>query len=585
VYCPLAGGAIQDNHFRRGEGTGMQEMPPKCPVRQCFLMQNNRSEERMRTGKLPGTGHQYSPEIIRRMANNERKFLHIPSANISICGRLRGFVREEDIRKGIDAAARIHPLLSAKVVMKSPEEAYLARGDPSVLSLRVVPRESDSQWFDEVVNEHSVPFDAFNGPLARFVLLTSGEVSDLIIFCQHAICDGTALVLLFRDILTHAYGTVGDAGELFPPLITDFIPKEKANLVNRFVRGYSMGIINKRWQKNPWYFDHEDFLAIHRAFWDRYAYRIVLFELEGDEADALHSACREHHVTIGSAVAMAFLAAWQDILEEKRHEEEEDARADPESEAGHPLMTVPGDVPVTGQEDPGTPEKGPGSTGQIESVPGKAGEDDEEAAVPREHTIVLPYDLRNRLDNPVGDVFCLFVGSIQLRTAYDSNRSFWENTVEFHAKTRKKIDDREFFGPAVEIERFDPTLMDAFMSFTLYAKEVKKGDPRYGKLSAFAEATDNIAHILAERTLSLLPEMISTNMGRAAIPGSFGGLELEKLYIAPSASATPLVLGGIGTGRSITFTVNILAERGSEPERIKDMERVRDGAMKYLGLR
>ena len=553
-------------------------------------MHNDRGEELMRTGKLPGAGQKNYPEIIRRMANNERKFLHIPSANISICGRVRGPVREEDIRRGIDAAARIHPLLYAKVVMRSPEEAFFARGDPSALALRVVPRESETQWFDEVVHEHTVPFDPFTGPLARFVLLTSGEVSDIVIFCQHAICDGTALVLLLRDILAHAYGTAGEAKELLPPLITDVIPKEKGGLVNRFVKGYSMGIINKRWQKDPWFFDHEDFLAIHRAFWDRYACRIVLFELEGGDAETLLAACREHGVTIGSAVTMAFLAAWQDMLEDKRHVEPEDDQVDLERETGAPLETVEGGEWDTGEENPETEEKGPGITGKIESAldladsDGGAGEDDEEAAVPREHTIVLPYDLRNRLENPVGDVFCLFVGSIQVRTAYDRHKSFWENTGEFHAQTRKKIEDREFFGPAVEIERFEPTLMDAFMSYTLFAKEVKKGDPRFEKLSAFADATDNIAHILAGRTLSLLPEMICSNMGRAAIPESFGGLELEKLYIAPSASTTPLVLGGIGTAGSITFTINILADRGTEPERIRDMERVRDGAMKYLGF-
>jgi len=541
----------------------------------------------MRTGKSTHPGPENNHGIIRRMANNERKFLHIPSANIAICARLRGPVSREDIRRGIDAAARIHPLLSAKVVMRSPEEALFFRGDPSGLSLRVAPRRSDTHWFDEVVHEHSVPFNPFTGPLARFVLLTSGDVSDLVIFCQHAICDGTALVILLRDILIHACGTAGETEEIPAPLITDYIPKEKGGLVNRFVRGYSMGVINKRWRKDPWFFDHEDFLAIHRAFWDRYAYRIVLFELETGDAETLLAACREHHVTIGSAVTVAFLAAWQDMQEEKRYEEPDNARAGTGIVVDSP-QPVPGGGPDAWQANPETREKGPARTGKLEpdlfhSGEGEGREDLEPGS--RKHTIVLPYDLRKRLDDHVGDVFCLFVGSIQVRTAYYRKRSFWENARDFHELAREKIDAREFFGPAVEIERFDPTLMDAFMSYTLYAKEVKKGDPKYEKLSAFAEANDNIAHILAGRTLSLFPDIIATNMGRADIPGSFGDLELENLYIAPSASTTPLVLGGIGTDHSVTFTINILAEKGTEPERTMDMERVRDGAMKYLGFR
>lgn len=541
----------------------------------------------MKTRKIPGAGGSNKPEIIRRMANNERKFLHVPSANIAVCARLRGPVRAGDIRKGIDAAARIHPLLAAKVVMGSPEEAFFTRGDPSAIPLRVCPRESDTQWFDEVVHEHTVPFDPFTAPLSRFVLLSSQEVSDLVIFCQHAISDGTALVLLLRDILAHAYGTAGQSNEISPPMITDLIPKEKTGLVDRFTRGYSMGIINKRWRKDPWFFDHEDLISIHHAFWEKYAYRIVLFELEGDDAEALLAACREQDVTVGSAVTMAFLAAWQDLLEERR--------------LGKPGLPAgdAGSIQVGTEGREGRDSDGSGPGVRLPDYSGKAGEgvregDDstpagthadreDEAGNSRKYTVVLPYDLRKRLDNPVGNVFCLFVGSVQVRTGYDRERSFWENTRDFHDQTREKIGSREFFGPAAEIECFDPTLMDAFMSYTLYAREIKKDDPRYEKLSAFAAARDNIAHILAERTLTLLPDIITTNLGRAGIPATFGDLQLEKLYFAPSASTSPLVLGGIGTGSSVTFTMNILAEKGFEEERIWMMERVRDRAMKYLG--
>lgn len=523
------------------------------------------------------------------MANNERKFLHIPSANIAVCARLHGQVREADIRRGIDAAARIHPLLAAKVVMGSPEEAFFARGDPSAIPLRVCPRESDTQWFDEVVHEHTVPFDPSVAPLSRFILLTSGDVSDLVIFCQHAISDGTALVILLHDVLTHAYGNGGDFGEVVPPLITDCIPKAKESFVDRFTRGYSMGIINKRWRKDPWFFDHEDLISIHHAFWEKYAYRIVLFELAGDDAETLLAACRKQDVTIGSAVTMAFLAAWQDILVERMYGGPGIPAGDTGSvEAGTGgRETRDGDGPGTGVKLPDYSGKaGEGVREGDDSTPaGTHADREDETGTSRKYTVVLPYDLRKRLDNPVGDVFCLFVGSIQVQAGYDRKRSFWENTRDFHDQTRQKIDSREFFGPAAEIERFDPTLMDAFMSYTLYAREVKKDDPRYAKLSAFAAARDNIAHILAERTLTLLPDIITTNLGRAGIPATFGDLQLEKLYFAPSASTTPLVLGGIGigTGSSVTFTINILAEKGFEEERIRMMERVRDRAMRYLG--
>ena len=44
-------------------------------------------------------------------------------------------------------------------------------------------------------------FDFEKGPLIRFILLKSTEISDLIIIGQHAICDGISLTNLIQDIM------------------------------------------------------------------------------------------------------------------------------------------------------------------------------------------------------------------------------------------------------------------------------------------------------------------------------------------------------------------------------------------------
>jgi len=122
------------------------------------------------------------------------------------------------------------------------------------------------------------------------------------------------------------------------------------------------------------------------------------------------------------------------------------------------------------------------------------------------------------------------------------------------------------------------------MSYILLAGDVPEDDPRYEKLSSFAEDTGNIAHLLARRTLSLLPEIINTNMGRAQIPDNIGDLQIEELYVAPSANTTSLVLGGIGTAHSVTFTINILTEKGTEQEKVEEAKKIRDRALEYIGF-
>lgn len=72
--------------------------------------------------------------------------------------------------------------------------------------LRVVQRTSDGDWNRELLNEYKIRFKLATGPLARFVLLQSQEISEILIICHHVICDGTSLAILARDLLLY----VGD---------------------------------------------------------------------------------------------------------------------------------------------------------------------------------------------------------------------------------------------------------------------------------------------------------------------------------------------------------------------------------------
>ena len=53
------------------------------------------------------------------------------------------------------------------------------------------------------MNEYKIRFKLATGPLARFVLLQSDEISEILIICHHVICDGTSLAILARDLLLY----------------------------------------------------------------------------------------------------------------------------------------------------------------------------------------------------------------------------------------------------------------------------------------------------------------------------------------------------------------------------------------------
>jgi hypothetical protein len=462
-----------------------------------------------------------SPEgRIRKLVNNERKFLWSPSGNVAVVGRVRGDLPREALRKALGRIPERHPLLASRIEQDGERALWFVH-DPGIeIPLRVVERVSDEGWIGEIDREIHAPWDQFRGPLIRFVLVHSPEVSEVIAFCQHAICDGTALAFLVRDVLS----LVADPDQELRPLVPDFTLTEAlgdkaggSGLGDR-IKTLAVNRYNSQWRKNPYFFDHGDYLAIQEAYADKFRYGTVLLELDSSQTRALTERCREHGVTVNSALTTALAAAHQELVGGRK------------------------------------PSR-----------------------------MALPFDLRRRTDPPRGEVFCLFVGSIEAVFRYRPSRPFWVNALELHRVIVDKIERRALFESAVMMELLDPTLADSMVSFGLLARDVSPDSPRYGKLSAFAGDRGNVAIGMADRFLKSLPGIVNTNLGRLDFPERFGGLELEIMYFAPAGSVNiPLIVGALGVRGRMTATFNYLVPTGAEESPRDEMIRVRDLVMKYL---
>ena len=214
------------------------------------------------------------------------------------------------------------------------------------------------------------------------MLVYSSQVSELIVFAQHSICDGTALAILVRDILVYYNDPAKDVHVLHPPVNTDYLPKVKFS-ISGLVKNVFINHRNSQWRKKPHYFTQEDFNEIHIAYWEKSRHNIVLLQLEPEETSDLISRCREKGVTVVSVVTAAFLAARQDVI-------------GPFSKKGRLTW--------------------------------------------------IPYDLRRHLREDVGDVFCLFAGLTAFSFSYDQKKNLWENAQELHTIIRKGVDRLDLSG-------------------------------------------------------------------------------------------------------------------------------------------
>lgn len=460
---------------------------------------------------------------VRKLVGDERKFLWNPLSNIILVARIKGNVSEKKLRNAINKTKEIHPLLASRVVYDQYNEAYFHTDNVPEIPFRVVEWKSDNQWQEEMMYENRIPFKLFEGPLIRFVLIKSQQVSDFMVYCQHSISDGRGLVYLIRDILLNTTLPDREVKQLpIPPTLSSeglypYVPKKDSlkKSLTKSVNKFMINRMNKNWRKDITTFDQEDFENIHKVYWQKNEYRIELMELSEDQTTNLVTKCREHDVTVNSALTVAFLAAHYHIS---------------------------------------GPFKG------------------------KKRIVALPIDLRKRMN--VSDVFCLYISRVLLKFDYKVKHSFWQNVKRFHDTATNEIKSANLFEPLLTIEQMDSTLIDAIASFGILAEIVPPEFTRYGKLSTFASKKKNEAIKLAHRFLKLSPGTVMTNLGKPDVPNVYGEMQIEKMYFAPSTDERfPLVIGALTAGGKLVVTLNYIEE-----SRIPEMKKIRDMALDFLEL-
>lgn len=373
------------------------------------------------------------PGCIRRLWNGERIFLWGPSTSIAVAARIVGDVSEKDLMRALGTVRCIHPLLGAKVIFDAQHDAWFSTDNVPGTILRTVQRTSDTQWFDEIQQEHMVPFEQEIGPLIRFVLIHSPQVSELIVFAQHSICDGIALANLVRDILLFYAEPAKEMKVLEPSLSTDYLQlNEGLSSSSKSIGNDAINNLNLQWRQRPHYFSQADFIEVHKAYWKKMQFNIALLQLEPEETSVLVAKCRENGITINSAMTAAFLAAYKDVI-----------------------GSFPADQNIIG----------------------------------------IPYDLRRRLpENARNAAFCFFIGSTGFPYLYEQKKNLWENAQEIHKIIHKGMEQLNIWGR--ELLQFDPALLDARI-FASFIQLVPEAFEETKNLSAFAHDTENIAFMLS----------------------------------------------------------------------------------------
>ena len=250
--------------------------------------------------------------IIRKMTNLERAFYMVPGLKVPLVARIQGNVSVDRLQQSLQKIQKKHPLVGAKVVFDDQHNAWFSNHSIPEPRLRVVERESDTHWFEVFQDLQKKPYVPQVRPMIDYVLVRSDAVSDLILMASHSICDGSAMVILLRDIMEGYAHPEMQLEEVFPLQMADYLPKHPWSVKTWFTKRYADGA-NRRWRKNPHYFSQKDYEVVNDAFWANREYGSVFLELEPEDTQRLQETCHRERVSMGSAIAAAFIAAHEQL--------------------------------------------------------------------------------------------------------------------------------------------------------------------------------------------------------------------------------------------------------------------------------
>ena len=229
----------------------------------------------------------------RKLNSFERRFFRAPNQIISLVARVKGLISEEDLRTALNKVRRQHLLLGVRVRLDENNDAWFTTENVPENQLRIIERTSGNEWNRELSSEYNTRFALTSGPLARFLLIQSEEISEIIIVCHHIICDGTSLTILARDILLYL-GDPKREVEVMPevPIATteNFHGEVKIGKAMTF----AIKKMNDMWQKNKVIFEEEDEDDLFRAFRDTYSNRNIIVELNEKQKDDIIKKCEKN---------------------------------------------------------------------------------------------------------------------------------------------------------------------------------------------------------------------------------------------------------------------------------------------------
>ncbi|MHA2295624.1 MAG: condensation domain-containing protein [Candidatus Hodarchaeales archaeon] len=464
---------------------------------------------------------QKAKKYERKVTPLESMFVRVPYATVTIVARIKGDISEKMLKDAVSKVQQRHRNLRIRIEEDDNHVLWFTSEGVKEIPVEIVDRKSDDQWIEVYQEACKVPFEFDDRPAIRFVLVQSPTASELVILCNHTICDGMSLSFLARDLMVHL-GNPDREVEVLPdptPIDMDNLPEDLSlNAVIRFF----VNRINKKWDKDKIFFDQEDYENISEAYWIKFKHQMISVELSEEQTSALVERCRKEGVTVNSALATAFTGASRVVLDDKSY---------------HSSIAVAGNM--------------------RNRIPKK----------------------------PAGEVMGYYAGAVTSKYKYDGKKSFWENARKFQQKIKPLYTNKNLFKEPLMWSHLAPGILESMSfkiisklvppRFTRYDKL-----SAFGKRDDII--SDVVKRGGLDSLDKTIIGTAVTNLTRFDFPRKYGTLELDRL-IFKAGGAFPLANVNLLLG-AVTFAgkLSLLMEYEEGTVDTATMKKIKEKAMEFL---
>ncbi|GFZ30869.1 hypothetical protein CSC2_13950 [Clostridium zeae] len=237
----------------------------------------------------------------------ERIHYRSVATNMTFSAELLGKYNHTAMLSAVKRLPQIHPILNINVVQEDDGNIYYTYGK-HYPTLRLYSE--DTRVLIKVESKRS--FSLKNECLLRIFVQYYEDYFSVVMVAHHIMGDARSIMILLNDLLELYGGKSVEAIDepVLLPLSDQFPEEAKLSTRQQFYVDY----LNTKWKKEKRLFSDKEFDKVYSKFYESHDICFESLCLKKDETNVLHSKCKEHKVTITSALAIWVLRSIYETL-------------------------------------------------------------------------------------------------------------------------------------------------------------------------------------------------------------------------------------------------------------------------------